>query len=367
MAPVRCWSSGFTTALLQWRNPQGSEENWMGRSAVCDSYFKHTVKVLTTEAGVAILTVTSAVETVAYGVGFFCSIPFIKLDKRPLDYFAERASSSGFTFVWNIGNLTVFNFFYPNIFTNESLARYAMDHLSSGVVFHLLVTATRITSIAYVIFWMSSTSVVSLLVRTLPALLCEILRERQMRPQDREYIANWAAEHALQNTFPAGPVSRSVIERLSEEIAQEGAKINEGTVFFEECILKKGQINEDSRKLVMDRDASAFHFVMTHCVYLYVVGLKKDDLVPRFFKVSTQEAITDLRKAGLVDSDNVLLAYMRDCKLFDQSTHALLVQLKIAASQELQGSLFLQNCWGRACDQLSKQTPAFETELVLDS
>lgn len=65
---TRSLSSIMMTRLLTWRNPQGSEENWLERDQVIENKCEHLGKVVITELGLCLLTISSTIETIVYAV-----------------------------------------------------------------------------------------------------------------------------------------------------------------------------------------------------------------------------------------------------------------------------------------------------------
>lgn len=120
--PVRSWSSQKMSQLLEWRNPQGKEENWswIYDEQKRDIWWKHLGKVIATELAQPLLATTAVIETVAYGliaapVAYFTN-------KEKFHHFVKIAQSSSFTVLWSIYN-SVVNPFKINLLTRESANR----------------------------------------------------------------------------------------------------------------------------------------------------------------------------------------------------------------------------------------------------
>jgi hypothetical protein len=116
------------TGLLSWRNPQGSEENWLlqgGRPEPqhIPNFKKHILKVIVTEIGLACLITTSVIETAAYVGLKILSLPVRLYDDRPYKVFGELLESSSFTILWGVADLLFISPFYTNVMTRESFAR----------------------------------------------------------------------------------------------------------------------------------------------------------------------------------------------------------------------------------------------------
>ncbi len=196
MHPTRCLSSYLTTELLVYRNPQGSEENWFHGGDHIDNIAHYYGKVITTEIGMALLCITATVETVAYGILlagifplFLISLPIRHLSKWPsecMDHCYTKITplikSSGFTIYWNLGNLMIFNFSCTNVFTDESLARYSMDHWPRGNAYKIALEIMYISLLILSIFTKSPSPSPDIL-RT--------LNGPSLRPEDIIYIAEW--------------------------------------------------------------------------------------------------------------------------------------------------------------------------------
>ena len=121
---TRCFSSQMMTALLTWRNPQGSEENWLlgNEPTRIENYWTHCGKVVTTEIALCILATTSLVEVVACGfleIGSLLLYPI--LDPSPFQSFFEDYSMSSLTTLgWAVSDALIYNLFYTNVMTRES-------------------------------------------------------------------------------------------------------------------------------------------------------------------------------------------------------------------------------------------------------
>jgi hypothetical protein len=348
-SPVRCWSSIATTHLLTWRNPQGGEENWLEGAQNIDHPFTYLGKVVTTEIGVALLCVTSIVETVVYGGCFVGSLPFLSNAWRPFIFDTSLMSSASFTLYWNLGNLVVFNPLCSNAITHESFARFSCDHWPRGQVFKTVV------KVAYVILQFFCALTIKTSIRKWPN-IDHYLNAPSTRTQDSVYIAIWTIMHGLTNSAMGVEV-----HPLLQHGREGHVKIKEGVAFFRDFILKEGQIATESRDLVLESDADIFHFITTRSVYLYVLGSEKEKEIPQFFKAETQIEIAKLRGKKLLDPKGSLEMYVKNHTKFgeepaDEQVRQLLNQFKMAGYKEIQGSQsFVGECWGQACDAFVKE------------
>ncbi len=351
MNPTRCVSSYFTTELLKYRNPEGGEENWLNRPEANPSVFLH--RIVVAEIGVALLCVTATVESVAYGIFSICSLPLLVVSERPFKWSVQLLESSGFTLYWNFGNLLVFNLFCRNVFTDESFARYSIDHLPRGDVYRVVLIAVEIGLVALSIF-----------NRNFHYQHLELnLFKSCLRSQDLIYIADWLMTHPNNhhhgmNNIPLHEVVHDPqINQLRGMANEVNQLITEGATFFKECILNPEQIDEEAKTQVLEFDPNSYIFVLTRSVYLYVFGSKKHAQVPSFFKLETRLLILQLReKYEHLDKEEELKSLMQNLLAFNQDPQndqikALLNDLKEAAYTELQNSLFITKCWEKACQE----------------
>jgi len=365
MHPTRCLSSHLTTELLTFRNPQGGEENWLnGNQTIAhDSIFK--AKIITAEIGVALLCVTATVECIAYmilGMGLMCTliltIPLRYITERPYllciafdQKLRQLGLSSGFTIYWNFGNLLIFNIFCTNVFTQESLARYSIDHLPRGEVYKTILVvmdfALKILAI------MSKTHYE-------PITSSRLWKKPCLRPEDIVYIADWSRTHRTLNQHQIGLLNPQT-QQLVNAVQGVEQSIDEGTAYLKECILDPGQIDDDTRKQVLEFDPDVYLFVLTRSIYIYVFGSKRDDAIPSFFKLETRNLIDGLRDKYEKDKGAPLEALMQDLVSFnddqaDEEIKKVLNEIKGAAHGELQNSLFLTKCWQRACAEFEQNS-----------
>ncbi|MBS0647972.1 MAG: alpha amylase C-terminal domain-containing protein [Verrucomicrobia bacterium] len=112
------------TRLLAWRNPQGKEEEWIGKDKPIDNISKLAGRVISCEIGLLILITTSTLETVAYSVLTLVSLAVYPVTTLPYKLCIKLLESSSFTIVWGVVVAILYNPFLPNIVTHESSARY---------------------------------------------------------------------------------------------------------------------------------------------------------------------------------------------------------------------------------------------------
>lgn len=307
MAVTRCVSSHLMTGLLGWRNPQGSEENWMVRPQGIENGWKHAGKVISTEIGLVLLTVTSAVETVAYSALAIASLTLYPFTNKPCAFFAKRLQSSAFTIIWGLADAILYNPFFVNVMTNESFARYwaAMFNPTPIVMFRL---------------------------------------------DDRLYLGDWEQQHG-QGNVDDGLLGPILVEgRATQELINQGADFIQQDVLANACA---GTIG-----LFRDMDPSMYMFILTKAVYIYTAGAKKNDEIPNFFKPATKNLILALRQEHnneeTIQEIQRLIANPTQFETEPQgeSAKSIFGRLRNIASGELQGSLFTTRCWQKAVEQL---------------
>ena len=344
---VRCLSSYVTGGLMAIRNPQGTEENWIHDEGRIDNYVTHVTKVVTTEIAVALLLITSVVETVAYGVLGVGSLLLLPFSSKPSNYLFNLVSSGAFTIYWNYGNLFVFNFGYANCVTHESFARYSIDHWQRGQV---LKVVAAIALLALEILSICSGNYHHVGNRSITQAPFDWTMTRD---EDSLYIADWARDRRIALPHQPQPARPG----LAYEIARHGGEVNntidQGAAFIRDYILQRGQIDEATRQLVLEFDADIYVFVLTRSVYLYVFGPKRNEPVPAFFKEETQQAMSALRNRYAPYQGADLEPLMRGNEAFQRglengATMVILNDVKAAAHRELQGSIFLTRCWAQA-------------------
>lgn len=310
VAVTKCISSHLMTELLTWRNPQGKEENWITGPQEIESRWKHAGKVIVTEIGLAFLTLTATVETVAYTALVLVSLVLSPVTDRPYEFFATLLSSSSFTIVWSAVDM-VLNLFTVNLMTRETFARYWAQQYNP----------TRI----------------------------ELLRF-----EDRLYITDFCQRQGVQgHENQPGPLLQPILTvgKTTQEMITLGAR------FIADEVLSEA--SNETKGLFKEMDPSMFMFILTKAVHIYVVGGRKEDELPGFFKPETQQLIRNLRQelndGAIIGTLQELVA---DPERFeagseDQAVKAAFSKLRNIASGELQGSLFTTRCWNEAIQLVS--------------
>lgn len=365
MHPTRCLSSHLTTELLTFRNPRGGEENWLNGNQPLENVSIFMARVFTTEIGVALLCVTATIESIAYIVfiaggmiaGVLLALPLSYIDERPwrlsrtfVDTSVNLLKSSTFTVYWNFGNLLVFNIFCVNVFTQEAFARYSIDHEPRGRVYKSIFVVMDIALVIFALFSKGGyhhQSVVSTFH----------LDDPWLRPEDILYMAEWTNTHqafAQHQIVLLNPQA----QQLVNGVLDLNQTIDEGTLFFKECLLDPGQIDDDTRARVLEFDADICVFVLTRSIYAYVFGSKRDEAAP-FFKLETQVLINGLRYKYEKEEGTPIEFLMQDLLSFDtdqddEEIKTIFNELKGAAHGELQNSLFLTQCWQKACAEFDQ-------------
>lgn len=350
MEPVRCLSSQLTTELMKFRNPQGAEEHWLNREERIGNIPLYIGKIVAVEIGAALLSLTAVVEMVAYGV-LFLGAGCYALCTNYESYFYQKmwllTSSSGFTALWNFGNVVVFNPGCINCVTHESFARHSIDTWDRGAAFKaVLEVAWFVVTIAVAVFGRVNAS----------SLYRMNFIESYTRPEDRLYIADWAIRHRVRVDVGSQPAAGNA---RAYEFMRYGAATNraidEGADFLKEHIFREGQLDAATRDLVLECDAEIYSFVLTRTAYFYVFGAKRGDPVPSFFKPATQHAIGELRLRYTQLQGQFLEPLMRNHMTFDEridddQLRTIFNDLRAAAHGELQGSIFLTRCWQKAAE-----------------
>lgn len=355
MNPTRCLSSYATTEILKFRNPQGTEENWILGGEHINNKVIYYGKVVGTEVAVSLLCVTAAIETVAYSILLVGSLPLLLVSSRPTKMIYPLFQSSGFTLLWNVGNVTIFNPFCTNVFTHESFARFSMDHWTRGQVFK---TALKIAfEVAFAILQVLAARQGNYVHHHDPFAF-DFLNMTFFRSEDRLYVADWMLNHHIhliaQQVAQAHPIAR-VGQNMNDAI-------DEGTQFFKEFILGPGQIDAESREKILEADPDIYIFALTRAVYIYAFGDKRNEAIPDFFNDQTKPLIQQLRQNYTQAEGAVLESAMEDLSTFEEEPNTLraksiLKDLKSAGHKELQG-VFVTRCWQKACQEAQQEAEA---------
>jgi hypothetical protein len=357
-APLRCLSSQATQIILEFRNPQGKEENWIGAEERINHVVVHIAKVAIAEVGSGLLLCVATVETVAYSVFFLSSILMYYWTDEPFHFSADLLSSSGFTVIWNIGNLLVFNIFCINAVTDESIARFTIDEWPRGRVLKTVLTiiAVSLALFSSCVTRRSWNSIVFLNV-------FNRLTYKFTRDEDVLYIADWLRR--IQREVLAIPQDiNPILRRVVEQGRETNSIIDRGSDLFKKYIIDDGQIAPASREAVVDMfPVESIFFALSRIVFVLV--FKEKTIALDFLKTETKAIIEELRRGEYQNSEATLEPYMNSLERFDEGAnnreiHFLFNKIKEAAIRESQGSIFIQRCYKKACDDYRRVHPAQE-------
>ncbi len=303
---IRCPSSIALENLTIWRNPQGSEENWLcltpeGHQHAFPTIIKnrgiHLTKVFTAEVGFAILATTALTETVAYGCLKPATFLLKPLSKSPDEFRKKLVGSSSYTFV-RVSSMLFGNLLCArnhNLYTNESLSR------------------ARIS-------W-------------------------PRRADDIEYAAEWIVK---QNRAD-----------WSKQFEQQGA------LFLAKDLLMNANLKVFEK--FKRKDPDIIPFILTRSIYEYAFGSQKHGKIPNFFKPSIQAGIYTLRKPKLDrEEETNLQRLLADPELFNIESSNEFVReafavLKKGAEEELQdGGLLSDGCWEKALELIKQSEPTID-------
>ncbi len=310
---VRCLSSQMMTPLLAWRNPNGSEENWLGggpRRLVING--QDIGRIITTEISLVLLATTSIVESCVYGAIALAACALYPLTDRPFTFFAKLLSSSTFTLLWAGCDIVIYNPWFLDVMTRESYAR----------------------------FW---------------AQLFNPTQVQLFRVEDRIDIA----EHAPLR--PDADDDDAMIHQFLNPIigiSEETKKtIDAGAQFIVEEVLKG--VEEETRALFQGADGDAMHCISTRAVALYAIGDQKGAKLPNYFKTSTRlKELPDLRKISYTpECVQEVLKATASIKAFkerpqSEEAKALFKCVQGIGMHEMQGSLFGIKCFEEAIKRL---------------
>jgi len=222
---------------------QGIENGW-----------KHAGKVIYTGISLALLTITSAVETVAYTALTLASLTLYPFTDKPYTFFVKLLQSSAFTIIWAVADAIVYNPFFANVMTHESFARY----------------------------WAAEFNPTSIAI---------------YRLDDRLYLADWEQEHEM------GNLENDLLGPIYAEGHATQKLINAGATLIQQHVLEGA--NGDTIKLFKNMDPDIFMFILTKAVYIYTIGAKKNDEIPGFFK-----QLTLRKRSGLLQISKFLKCHL---------------------------------------------------------
>ena len=354
-SPTRCISSHLTSELIKIRNPQGAEENGsvsqIGNKAVFLS------RVITTEIGVSLLVITSAIEVVSYSI--FC-VGSLAVDpsynSETLEYSYKLLCSSFFTCYWNIGNTFVFNLCSINIITHESLARISIKNHTSGKVFrHAIATTLFVSWITLLVLTKAYyTSTISGYVWG----YCDFYKLQNFgREEDDIYVSRI---REIQNR-PEHTPHNETFNRVHNTQIRTYNPIGQGANVLLQDILNNDKIDKNSKNMILDLNKNSFDFATCRVVYIYVYGDKSKDQLPSFLKPETTNAIKQLRG----ENRNKKLSQKKITELDNITSNWTLLDLnkenpnvnKIvqAAFLEHRGGVFMTKCFQNAITRHESQ------------
>lgn len=313
MAVTRCVSSHLMTNLLAWRNPQGSEENWMRRYQGIDDELIHLKKTVSTEIGLALLAITSTVETVAYSALAIASLTLYPFTDKPFTFFAKLLQNSSFTIIWSVADAIIYNPFFVNVMTHESFARYWAEQFNPTPI-------------------------------------------RMLRLDDRLHVSDWERQNR------EGQVNNALLRPILDEGRAVQALILQGANVIRQDVLANA--SPETLNLFSEMDPSMYMFVLTKAVYIYTFGAKKNDEIPGFFKPATGDLILSLRQERPNQATTEeLQRLITNPDEFETAPQGELAQsifrrLRSAASEELQDSLLTTRCWQKAAELLLNEGAA---------
>lgn len=346
MDQVLCLSSQATKSLLTLRNPQGSEENWIDREEDKGDMLLFSGKVVSAEIACSLLVVTATIETITYAVLGLASLCLWPITSSPAKQCGKLLSSSCFTVIWNIGNVTVFNPFYTNCVTHESFARYSIDNWDRGVTFRLVLGVTWLVLGILSKNGGSSSSIIEL---------------TYTRNVDILYIAHWTLQHR------APPIHG--VNNLLHRILRYGEGtlgiIEQGATFIRQHILAEGQLDGATRDKIQECDPDALLFMMTRSVYIYTFGELREQPIPRYFSPRTRTTIIELREKYRSDPREINLdRYMEDIVVYDQGPDddflaSVFNEVKGIAYADQQEGILLTSSLEMACHQGLREQTSF--------
>ncbi|MFI5333594.1 MAG: hypothetical protein ACHQT8_00315 [Chlamydiales bacterium] len=301
-------SSCLTSRLLEWRNPQGREENWLGRDRREPRSWSYLYKALPAEVGITLLMISAVVETVVYAALVVVSRIFSRVDGgNRYAHYMGCLDSSAFTILWNATNLGS-NWFQENVLTHESFARARRDRIPN-----------------------------------LPSRLV-----------DSCYIADWARRH--------GPRRDRIIEPFFSQIAINQETTNRGATHIVDHVLSHA--SEDTLNRFNMVDVDLIPFVLMRAIFTCAFVRPHDDQILRMgFKVVTAFGIYNLWHGGYSqEAINQMAHYLSAPEQFqarlDDNAHAdepLFNIIQSLHTAELQNSIFLSRCWQRARELLNQR------------
>jgi hypothetical protein len=334
-----CFSSTLTSRLLEWRNPQGKEEHWVGQEQIRPYTLQHLGGIFATEIASVIFATTAVVEVVVYGVCFLGSIPF---SNQSCGDFYKRVQSGLFTVAWNLSNFTFFNLLYCNLPTHESMARSWLYREPSGRVFHkVLFSAGCIAFLADRSNGRYSALVTGLLN------LGILTAVPQMREEDLEYVFDWSARLVTtQQNLTSGHC-----------LVKEGKVVNFWTNTFQEAVTR----DEALKTAALESQPEALEFLMTRCFHHYWGQLRQNQSLPKALGPLIIAQLTTIHQDKSLNlCYDQLKAYAENFETYKQGPTGTVVQMNLsklktaACTLQEHGKRFLKFCLKRACRGFNK-------------
>lgn len=320
MRSAQSISSYLTTQLLAWRNPHGAEEHWVGpeplpRVEVSCNYLG---RVVTTELGLALLTLAALVETVLWTAETLIFLPALYFESGLFYFYATLLRSSSFTLLWNITNLFR-NLFSANLLTREDFARYRFE--------------------AY---------------NPLPSPLF-------FKMSNHLRVSDWCVEHLpppeQRRENMGGPLLAPL---LAVGIAGHPLVVQGGRFLIDDVLRGASEETLDRFNQI---DPGLIPFVLTKALFIYAFGERRAEPIPDFFAKATRQIIQPLRlwrpPAGLAEA----LATPAQFEAFVAPREGDIgrvpyVALRDYAAYEMQGNrMLVRRCWPKAIDLIPQNPP----------
>lgn len=329
----KCLSSHLMTHLLTWRNPQGSEENWYHAGEGRELFTANAVnvaKAIAAEAGIVVLGVAAATETVAFTALSLVSFTFLIYTDRPLKTFIRALQSSSFTVLWCCADAGFSNLFFKNVFTEESIVRFYTQEAFGTNFFYRSIDRVRISELRPLnprVEPEPEPAPIPVPVRPAPA--------PAPRPAPRPEIRREPDPILM-------PIYR---ERL-----QVRDRRGQGADLLRE--IARGQ-SPETRDLCREFDPEAFLFMLTKAVYVYACGSRRNDIIPNFFKEDTIVNIQILRADFFNGMPQDVINALESPQSFERgvesdASKAAFRRLRFAAAEELQHGFLITGCWQQA-------------------
>lgn len=306
-----CISSRLTSRLLEWRNPQGLEENWLGRERGEVRSWAYLYKALPAEAGIVLLVISATIETVVYAILVVLARLVSRLDDgERYNFYVGRIESSAFTIGWNFDNLGK-NLSQENLLTHESFARSRRDRILN----------------------------------------------RPSRAADSRYIGDWARRH--------GQRRDPIIRPFFSQIVVNQEATDRGAAHIIDHVLRNAGAETLTRFKEVDVDL--IPFVLARAIFMRAFAMPLDQQIFRMgFKLVTVCGVLNLWHGQYSQQEVDQMSYYlstpeRFQARVDDNAHAdepLFNVVRSLATAELQNSVFISQCWQRACAILNEREAA---------